>query len=133
MRILDNLKLKRITTVEVIEELIKIAREIKKEVEKGKELNLSEQELSFYDLLSSKEKCFENYKEIENVAKEIVRELGYFIKVADWNRKDYVKAKIKAAVKDVLIRVIDGRISYKEIDRLSSEIITHAMMIYATA
>lgn len=132
-KIIDRYNIKLIDTAEVIEELIKIAKEIKKAVNEGKKINLGDEELAFYDLLASEKKCFENYKEVEEVAKEIVKELGYYIKVADWNRKEYVKAKIKAAVKNVLIRVIDGRVSYKEIERLSGEVIGHAMMIYATA
>lgn len=132
-KIIEKYNVKLIDTAEVIEELIRIAREIKKAVDEGRKMNLRDEELAFYDLLSSEKKCFENYREIEEVAKEIVKELGYYIKVADWNRKEYIKAKIKTAVKNVLIRVIDGRVSYKEIERLSTEVIGHAVMIYAMA
>jgi len=132
-KIIEKYNVKLIDTAELIEELINIAREIKKAVYEGKKLNLSNEELAFYDLLASEKKCFENYQEVEEVVKEIVKEMGYYIKVADWNRKEYIKAKIKAAVKDVLIRVIDGRVSYKEIESLSTEVISHAMMIYASA
>ncbi|MBW2069573.1 MAG: type I restriction endonuclease subunit R [Deltaproteobacteria bacterium] len=132
-KIIEKYNVKLIDTAEVIEELINIANEIKKAVYEGKKLNLSDEELAFYDLLASEKNCFENYKEVEEVVKEIVKEMGYYIKVADWNRKEYIKAKIKAAVKNVLIKVIDGRVSYKEIERLSTEVISHAMMIYATA
>lgn len=132
-KIVEKYNIKLITTTEVIEELIKIAKDIKKATEEGKDLKLSEEELAFYDLLSSKEKAFENYQEVEEVAREVVKELGYYIKVADWNRKEYLKAKIRTAVKNVLIRIIDARISYKEIEQLSTEIINHAELIYAVA
>jgi len=132
-KIIEKYNIKLIDTAEVIDELIKIAHEIKKAVDEGKKLNLGDEELAFYDLLSSKDKFWEKYEEIEEVAKDIVKELGYYIKVADWNRKEYIKAKIKAAVKNVLINVIDGRVSYKEIEQLSLEVINHAMAIYATA
>jgi len=130
-KIIDKYNIKLIDTAEVIEELIKIANEIKKAVDEGKKLNLSEPELAFYDLLSSKGEFWENYQEVEEVAKGIVKELGYYIKVADWNRKEYIKAKIKAAVKNVVIKVIDGRVAYKDIDRLSLEVMNHAMLIFA--
>jgi type I restriction enzyme R subunit len=130
-RIIEKYNVKLMNTAEVIEELVKIAKEIKKAVEEGKKLRLSEEELAFYDLLSSKERFFENYQEIKEVAREIVKEMGYYIKMADWNRKEYLKAKIKAAVKNVLIRVIDGRASYIEIEQLSTDVIKQAEVIYA--
>ena len=131
--IIERYNIKLIDTVEVINELIKIAQEIKKAVEEGKKLKLSDVELAFYDLLSSREKFWGNYEEIEKVAKEIVKELGYYVKVADWNRKEYIKAKIRASVKNVLIKIIDGRVSYKEIEQLSLEVVNHATRIYAAA
>ena len=131
--IIERYNIKLIDTVEVINELIKIAQEIKKAVDEGKKLKLSDVELAFYDLLSSREKFWGNYEEIEKVAKEIVKELGYYVKVADWNRKEYIKAKIRASVKNVLIKIIDGRVSYKEIEQLSLEVVNHATRIYAAA
>ena len=130
-KLIDRYNVKLITATEVMEELVNIAKEIKKSVEKGKKLELSHQELAFYDLLSSKEKFFENYKEIKEIARKIVKELGYYTKVADWNRKEYVKAKIRTAVKSLLIRVIDGRASYAEIEQLSIDVINHAETVYA--
>jgi type I restriction enzyme R subunit len=132
-KLIEKYNIKLIDTAEVIEELIKIAQEIKKAVNEGKKLNLSDEELAFYDLLASKDEFWDNYKEIEKIAKDIVKELGYYIKVADWNRKEYIKAKIKAAVKNIVINVIDGRVNYKEIEQLSLEVIKHAMAVYATA
>jgi len=129
-KIIEKYNIKLIDSAEVIEELIKLANDIKKATEEGKKLNLSEEELAFYDLLSSKEKFFENYQEIEEVAKEIVKELGYYIKVADWNRKEYLKAKLRVALKKVLIKVVDGRVDYKEIDRLTMDVVSHAEVLY---
>ena len=67
------------------------------------------------------------------VAKEVVKELGYYVKVADWNKKDYIKAKIRTAVKNTLLRIIDGRVSYDAIKKLSDEILSHAEMVYVCA
>ncbi|HEX17201.1 MAG TPA: DUF3387 domain-containing protein [Thermoplasmatales archaeon] len=100
---------------------------------KGREkFDLTEEELAFYDLLSSKEKVFENYEEIRSIAKEIVKELGYYVKLADWNKKDYLRAKIKVALKNILIRTIDARISYEDIDKIASEILMHAEAVYVS-
>ncbi|MCD6402441.1 type I restriction endonuclease subunit R [bacterium] len=128
--LIDKYNAKILDSVEIIEKMVEIAKEVKKAAEEGKSLNLTEQELAFYDMLASKEKFFENYEEIKKVAKEVVKEMGYCIKVADWNKKEYLKAKIKAAVKRILIRIIDGRVSYNEIEQLSKELINHAEAIY---
>ena len=130
-KLIEKYNVRLITAADVIEELIEIAKEIKKKQKEGEELDLTEEELAFYDLLSSKERVFENYEEIKAVAKEIVKELGYYVKLADWNKKEYLRAKIKVALKNALIKVIDARISYGEIDRVASEILTHAEKIYA--
>jgi type I restriction enzyme R subunit len=131
--IIDKYNVKVLDTVEVVEQLIKLAKDIKQSVEEGKKLNLSEEELAFYDLLSSKQKFFKNYEEVEKVAREIVKEMGYYVKVADWNRKEYLKAKIRTALKNVLIRTIDERVKYEEIEKLSKEIVSHAEVVYVTA
>ncbi|MGB9773771.1 MAG: type I restriction endonuclease [Bacteroidota bacterium] len=67
------------------------------------------------------------------VAREIVKELGYFIKVADWNRKEYIKARIRTSLKKMLMRAINGRGNYEDIEKLSSSIINHAEVMYAVA
>lgn len=131
--LIDKYNVKLISTAEIIEELIKLANKIKKAVEEGDKLGLMEEELAFYDLLSSKGKIFENFDQIHDVAKEIVAELGYYMKVADWNRKEYLKARIKTALKKVLIKTIDGRATYKEIEQLCREILDQAEVIYAAA
>jgi len=129
-KIIEKYNIRLISAADIIEELIEIAREIKKKQKEGKKLDLSEEELAFYDLLSSKKKVFENYEEIKTVARGVVKELGYYIKVADWNRKDYLKARIKTALKKALIKVVDARVNYREIDKIASEILTHAEAVY---
>jgi type I restriction enzyme R subunit len=128
--LIDKYNVKLITAAEIIEQLVKIAKELQKQIDQGKQLNLTEQELAFYDLLATKEKFFQNLQEIQQIAKQIVKELGYYTKVADWNRKEYLKAKIRAAVKNLLIKTINGRAQYNEIEQLSTEIINHAETIY---
>jgi type I restriction enzyme R subunit len=129
--IIEKYNVKLITATEVMEELVKIAHDLKKQVDEGKRIELTDQELAFYDFLATKEKLFENYQQIQTIAKQIVKELGYYTKVADWNRKEYLKAKIRAAVKNLLIKTINGRATYTEIDKLSEDLINQAETIYA--
>jgi hypothetical protein len=48
----------------------------------------------------------------------------------DWNRKEYLKAKIRTALKTVLMKAIDGRAEYPEIEKLSVEVLDHAETVY---
>lgn len=128
--LIEKYNARLITASDVIEKLIEIAKEIKRKQEEGEKLDLSDEELAFYDLLSSKERIFENYEEIKNVAKEIVKELGYYVKLADWNKKDYLKARIRMALKKILVNTLGSRISYDEINKMASEILIYAEMVY---
>jgi type I restriction enzyme R subunit len=130
-KIVEKYNVRLLTAVDVIEQLIEIAKEIKKKQEEGEALGLTEEELAFYDLLSSKEKVFENYEEIKKIAKEVVKRLGYYIKIVDWNKKETLKARIRMALKEVLISIIDGRINYKEINKIASELLSHAETLYS--
>jgi type I restriction enzyme R subunit len=129
-KLIDQYNIKLISAPEVIEQLISIANDIKKKVEEGKKLDLSEQELGFYDMLTSRQSLFENLDQVKQVVREIVKELGYYTKVADWNRKEYLKAKIRTALKTVLMKAIDGRAEYPEIEKLSVEVLDHAETVY---
>lgn len=130
-KLIENYNVRLITTAEVIDELIEIAKGLKEKQQEGKKLDLSEEELAFYDMLTFKEGVFENYDEVKRVAREVVEELGHFIKVTDWNKKETLRAKIRKTVKKVLINVIDARVDYKEIDKIASEILNHAEVLYA--
>ncbi len=128
--IIEKHNLKLISTVEIIEELITLAREIKKQYDEGKKLDLTEEELAFYDLLSSKEKFFDNEEEIKRVAKEIIKELSGYIKINDWKRKEFLKAKIRNIVKKILMNNVNKRVSYKEIEKLSLDVVRYMEDIF---
>ena len=71
--------------------------------------------------------------EIKQIAQEIVKDLGYYVRVADWNKKDYMKAKIRAAIKKILLKRINKNVSYNIVNNLSNEIVTQAEMVYGGA
>ncbi len=129
-KLIEQYNVKLVSAPDVIDQLIKIAAEIKKKVEEGKKLELTPEELAFYDLLLSKEKLFENHEAIRNVVKDIIKQLGGYVKVADWNRKEYLKAKIRTAVKGIFMKAIDGRATYNEIERLSTDFMSQAETVF---
>jgi type I restriction enzyme R subunit len=130
LRLIERYNIKLLNTVDVINELIEIAREIRKKIEEGKELNLTEEELVFYDRLLE-EGIFANKEEIILIVKEIQKELGYYVKIVDWHKKDSVRARIKTIIKVALAKSLGGRIEYQKIDKLSSELCEQLEFMYA--
>lgn len=104
---------------------------MKKAIIEGKNLKLTEEELAFYDMLYEEKEIFKHDEEIKKIAKEVVKKLGYYVKIVDWNKKETIKAKIKMAVKDILIEGTKGSMEYEKIDIIASKIYEHAQKIYA--
>jgi len=127
--LIDKYNLKLIEVSEVIEELIKIAQETRKAIEEGKKLNLTDEELAFYDLLMSQEKIAQNYSQIEEIAKEIFKAINGYVTVADWKKRKQVRARIKNEVKRILMKNFKG-LSYKEIKSLSEVIVNQAAVLF---
>ncbi|MBP8689198.1 type I restriction endonuclease subunit R [Patescibacteria group bacterium] len=92
-----------LTSAEVINELIKIAKEIKNSDIQIKELGLSEEEIAFYDALANNMSA----KEIlgDKVLKEIAQDLVEQVKKntsIDWTIRESVKARLRVLVKRTL-------------------------------
>lgn len=128
--LIEKYNVKLLTTAEIIEKLIEIAKEIKKKQEEGKKLDLSEEELAFYDMLLQ-EGIFQDKEVIKYVAKEVVKELGGYIKIVDWNKKETLKAKIKVAIKMILLSQSERGLDYRKIDEIAEKIYEHAEALYA--
>lgn len=92
-----------LTNEEVIDELLKMAAEIKRTEEEGNELGLTTEEKAFYDALSTPEGIREAYSDEEfvNLTKELT-ELLRKNRTIDWNRKDSARAKMRVLVKRLL-------------------------------
>ncbi len=92
-----------LTNEEVIEELLKMAAEIKKSEEEGNELGLTVEEKAFYDALSTPEGVRQAYSDEEFVAltKELTEQLRNN-RTLDWNRKESSRAKMRVLVKRLL-------------------------------
>ncbi|MBN1992948.1 MAG: type I restriction endonuclease subunit R [Anaerolineae bacterium] len=94
---------KLLSTTEVIEELIGLARDIKQADAEGEELGLSTYELAFYHALADNQSAREvmgtaKLCELAIVLVERVRKNA----TIDWNIKESVRAKMKVTVKRLL-------------------------------
>ena len=92
-----------LTNEEVIEELLKIAKDISDAKQAGNELGLTEDELAFYDALTKPEAIRDFYENDELVA--ITKELTDTLKrsrTVDWQKKDSARAKMRMMIKKLL-------------------------------
>ena len=92
-----------IDTRQVIEEMIKLAKELKKVEEEDDELGLNEDEIAFYDALASNESAVEVLG--DEVLKKIATELSESIRnnlTIDWNLRESVQAEMRVTIKRLL-------------------------------
>ena len=92
-----------LTNEEVIEELLRMAEQIKHSEEEGDKLGLTPEEKAFYDALSTPEGVRQAYSDEEFVA--LTKELTETLRknrTIDWNRKESARAKMRVMVKRLL-------------------------------
>jgi len=88
---------------EVIEELLKLAKQIRDAHEAGDELGLSEDELAFYDALTKPQAIKDFYQNDELIA--ITKELTETLRknrTIDWQKRDSARAKMRMMIKRLL-------------------------------
>lgn len=92
-----------LTNEEVIEEMMKLAKQIKEAGEEGKSLGLTADELAFYDALTKPQAIKDFYKneELIAIAKELTETLRKN-KTIDWQKKDSARARMRMMIKKLL-------------------------------
>lgn len=92
-----------LTSAEIIEEMIGLAKEIKKESSRGEDLGLSDYEVAFYDALANNESA----KEV--LGKEVLKELAVILvdkvqknSTIDWNIREKARANMRVVIKRML-------------------------------
>ena len=92
-----------LTNEEVIEELLKMAAEIKNNEQEGDKLGLTVEEKAFYDALTSPEGIRDAFSNEDFIAltKELTEQLRKN-RTIDWNRKESARAKMRVLVKRLL-------------------------------
>jgi type I restriction enzyme R subunit len=92
-----------IATQEIIEELIKLAKELDAAAKRGEEMNLTEEELAFYDALAANESAVRAMgdQKLRVIAAELVSKVRGSVTI-DWTMRESARAGIKVAVKRIL-------------------------------
>ncbi|MFZ2881687.1 MAG: type I restriction enzyme endonuclease domain-containing protein, partial [Candidatus Moraniibacteriota bacterium] len=92
-----------ITAAQVIEELIKLAKDIRKEDQRFEGMGLTEDEIAFYDALADNDSAKMTLG--DNKLRELARILVVKVKSntsIDWTIKESVQAKLRVLVKRTL-------------------------------
>jgi type I restriction enzyme R subunit len=92
-----------IETAQVIEELITLAKDIRKAEERGVELGLSEDELAFYDALETNDSAVAvlGQAELLAIARELTDQVRANVTI-DWTVRENVRAHLRVLVKRIL-------------------------------
>jgi len=96
-------KKRAITSAEVIEELIRLAKDIKKARERGDSLKLNEDELAFYDALAENESARDvmGDQQLGIIAHELLEKVKSNVTI-DWELRESARARIRVLVKRIL-------------------------------
>ena len=92
-----------LTNEEVIEEMLKLAKQIATAQKEGDQLGLTADELAFYDALTKPQAIKDFYKNEELIA--ITKELADALrknKTIDWQKRESARAKMRMLIKKLL-------------------------------
>jgi type I restriction enzyme R subunit len=92
-----------IEAVQVIEELIGLARDMREANARGEKLGLSEEELAFYDALETNDSAVKVLGEptLRQIARELVETVRRNVTI-DWTLRENVRAQLRVLVKRIL-------------------------------
>jgi len=98
-------KNRAIETVDVIEHLINLAKELREADRRGQELGLTEAELAFYEALEVNDSAviILGDEVLRKIAHELVDQIRKNVTI-DWTVKESVKAKMRVMVKRILTK-----------------------------
>jgi type I restriction enzyme, R subunit len=92
-----------ISTMQVIEELIQLAKEMDAATKRGEDLGLTEDEVAFYDALAANESAVMAMGDdkLKVIAAELISQVRKSVTI-DWTLRESARAKIRVMVKRIL-------------------------------
>jgi len=92
-----------LSTAEIIQQLIELAKEIRRSDERGEELRLSKEELAFYDSLEVNDSAVKvlGDEKLRDIAREIAEKVKANATI-DWTIKESARAKLMVVVRRTL-------------------------------
>jgi type I restriction enzyme, R subunit len=98
----------------VMKRLEDVAKEVTSERKREEKLNLSDEEIAFYDIVSKGKDYIDSDKELRKIAINLTTYLKNKVTI-DWINQEQVKADIRVAVTNILRK---SNIPFEEIDQL---------------
>ncbi|MGB2841484.1 MAG: type I restriction endonuclease subunit R [Halobacteriota archaeon] len=94
---------RNIETAQVIEELVNLAKKIRNDKNRGKQLNLTEEELAFYDALADNDSAVQVLGDdtLRRMATELSKTIKNNISI-DWTLRENIQAKLRVSIKRLL-------------------------------
>src|SRR5437879_6251245 len=94
---------KSVEAAQVIEELIELAREVREEKGRGRQQNLNDDELAFYDALGVNDSAVQvlGNETLRQIALELTQMIRKSVTI-DWTQRESVQAEIRLKVKKIL-------------------------------
>ena len=92
-----------ISTMQVIEELIKLAKDLDAATKRGEDMGLTDDEIAFYDALASNDSAVQAMGDdkLKLIAAELITQVKKSVTI-DWTLRESARAKIKVMVKRIL-------------------------------
>ncbi|MEM7819471.1 MAG: DUF3387 domain-containing protein [Candidatus Aenigmatarchaeota archaeon] len=92
-----------VEAAQVIEELIELARKVREEKNRGKELGMSDDELAFYDALEVNDSAVKilGDETLRKIALELTKMIRKSVTI-DWTQRESVQAELRLKVKKIL-------------------------------
>jgi type I restriction enzyme R subunit len=94
---------RNIETAQVIEELVNLAKKIRDDKNRGKQLHLTEEELAFYDALADNDSAVQvlGDETLRTMATELSKTIKNNISI-DWTLREDIQAKLRVSIKRLL-------------------------------
>ncbi|MCW3000651.1 MAG: type site-specific deoxyribonuclease, HsdR family [Solirubrobacterales bacterium] len=105
--VLDRYHTKQLTSAQVVAELVKLAKSLREQRDRGEQLGLNPQEVAFYDVLTNRGEHWTDDPRMKDVAVAIVRSLINPADPAlgvDWTERSNLEAKVRLRIKQILRR-----------------------------
>jgi type I restriction enzyme R subunit len=92
-----------ISTMQIIEELIKLAKDLDAATKRGEDLGLTDDEVAFYDALAANNSAVQAMGDdkLKLIAAELITQVKKSVTI-DWTLRESARAKIKVMVKRIL-------------------------------
>ena len=92
-----------VEAAEIVQQLIELAKKMREEQQRGTQLNLTEEEVAFYDALADNESAKEVLGDttLKMMAHELVEMIRKNVTI-DWTLRDNVQANLRVKVKHLL-------------------------------